>query len=250
VRPILLLPALAWLAVAALAPAPAGASTITLFSEDFDGYTSFPNQIPSGDHVNPGLPLVSEGADGTWYGIRFQGTGSTASSIDADIAVQKYGDSFDGQGPGNQTPVGRFEDDAGIAFVVSTVGVTDVLLDFDWRTFSTSSSDRVRVGYFATNTPISFTSYAGGGYLDARTGTYSWPNWTEVLNGGQQGTFQHESFSLPSGFSYVYVAFWLDNGEGDYGKIDNVLVTAVPEPGTLALVALGTAGLAALRRRS
>jgi len=226
-------------------------SAVTLFSEDFDGYTQFPVQYPTGDYVNTGLPKVSEGADETWYAGRFEGVSmGTAGSIDADVAVQRYGDSFNGTGPGNQTPVGRFEDDAGLIFQISTVSFTSATLDFDWRTFSTTTGDLVRVGYFASATPISFMSFNGGGYLDARTGTYAWSNWTELMADGQQGSFEHESFSLPTGVAYLYVAFWMDNGEGDFGKLDNVLVTALPEPTTVVLLALGLAGVAASRRRA
>jgi hypothetical protein len=44
---------------------------------------------------------------------------------------------------------------------------------------------------------------------------------------------------LPSGVAYLYVAFWLDNGEGDNGKVDNVHIqgTLVPEPAALLLLA-------------
>jgi len=243
----------------ALALAAQAASAVTIFSEDFNGYTSFPSQNPSGDYVNPGLPKISEGADETWYGVRFEQTGCTSnctvkegtpSSIDADLFVQRYGDSFNGQGPGNQTPVGRFEDDAGLILQISTVSFTSATLEFDWRTFSTTLGDKVKVGYFASATPISFASYNGGGYLDARSGAYAWTNWTQLMSDGQQGTFQHESFSLPTGVAYLYLAFWMDDGEGDFGKIDNVLVTALPEPSTLAMLALGLAALAAGRRRS
>jgi hypothetical protein len=234
------------------------ASALTLFSEDFDGYTSFPNQNPSGDYVNLGLPKVSEGADETWYGVRFEQTGcsgpcigdGTASGIDADLFIQQYGDSFDGQSGINNTPVGRFEDDAGLILQISTVGFLDAQLDFDWRTFDTGSGDLVKVGYYASASPISFTSYNGGGYLDARTGTYRWSNWTQLMSDGQQGTFEHETFALPDGVAYLYVAFWMDDGEQDFGKIDNVVVSAIPEPGTLALLAIALAGVGAARRRA
>ncbi|HEU4430491.1 MAG TPA: PEP-CTERM sorting domain-containing protein [Myxococcota bacterium] len=235
----------------ALALSAQSGSAVTLFSEDFDGYTSFPVQYPSGDYVNPGLPNMAEGADETWYGARFEGLlGGTPLSIDSDLAVQRFGDSFDGTGPGNQTPVGRFEDDAGLILQVSTVSFTSAMLEFDWRTFSTSTSDLVRVGYFASATPIPFTLYSGSHYLDARTGPYAWSNWTELMVDGQQGTFEHESFSLPTGVAYLYVALWMDDGEGDFGKLDNVVVTALPEPTTGLLLALGLAGVAARRRRA
>ena len=52
-------------------------------------------------------------------------------------------------------------------------------------------------------------------------------------------TWNHSTFSLPDGQASVWVAFWLDNGEHDYGKIDNVVVTAVPEPTSILLLGLG-----------
>ncbi len=58
-----------------------------------------------------------------------------------------------------------------------------------------------------------------------------------------------EIFALPSGVSDLLVAFWLDNGEGDLAKIDNILITAVPEPTTLLMIGLGLAGLGLHRRR-
>ena len=49
----------------------------------------------------------------------------------------------------------------------------------------------------------------------------------------------------------LWVVFWLDNGEGDFGKVDNVNVTAtaVPEPSALGLVAVAGAACALRRRR-
>ena len=43
------LPAIAVLAACVFACNPAGGTTVTLFSETFDGYTSFPSQVPAGD---------------------------------------------------------------------------------------------------------------------------------------------------------------------------------------------------------
>jgi hypothetical protein len=74
------------------------------------------------------------------------------------------------------------------------------------------------------------------------------------MRDGSQASFAHESFTLGStanNQSEVWIAFWLDNGEGDYAKFDNVLVTAVPEADTYAmlLAGLGLVGYTVSRRK-
>jgi hypothetical protein len=47
--------------------------------------------------------------------------------------------------------------------------------------------------------------------------------WTELLRDSGD-TWHNETFVLPAGEPSVWVAFWLDDGEGDFAKIDNVHV--------------------------
>ncbi len=239
-----------WVALALLVSAtPALGVPVPLFSEDFDGYTSFPDS-DAGGAGNFGLPLVSEGADETWFAIRFQTPDSNcspSSSQNCDVAVQKVGSSS--TLPLNPTPVGRFEDEAGLVFHISTLGLTATTLDFDWRLFSAAGSDAMRVGYFVGD----ITPYASSSFLNATSGSspYKWANWTALTPAGGliSNSFLHATYALPDNQTDVWVAFWLDNGEGDFGKIDNVVVTAVPEPTTAALLTFGCALLALACRR-
>lgn len=221
---------------------PGQALATTLFWEDFNGYTHFPNEIPDNDPINVGLPLQSEGADEYWYGARFQTP--EGGSIDSDLGVQKFG------GGTNSTPVGRFEDDAGILFNISTLGYTSVTLTYDWRTFSAATGDNVRAGYY-----VGDLDFEGDRYQDFRAdfGNGWWDaEWTQVSI-GSGNSWHHVETALPVGQPSIWVAFWLDNGEGDYGKLDNVHVqgtAVIPEPSSMLLAGIGALScLGAVYRR-
>jgi hypothetical protein len=228
------------LALALLAGAPARATT--LFWEDFDGYTRFPSFDPWFDPVNRGLPELAEGADELWFGARFEPPDSPCKdgSVGCDVAVQKFG------GWSNWTHVGRFADDAGLLFSVDTTGFEDVVLSFAWRTFLADSGDHLVAGYFVGDIPLSV--FGSDRSADLLTGPYAWPNWVELVSEGAHNRFTEHEFALPSNAGVVWIALWLDNGNHDYGKVDDVHVSGVPiqvaEP---ALLALAGAALA-LRR--
>jgi len=206
------------------------AGAITLFDESFDSSTDF----ASGGQKF-GIPLPPDADEAGWNAARFD---HDFADPRRDVGIQAYG------GGGNVTQVGLVEDDAGLYFEISTLGLSDVVLEFDWRTFSAFGGDRLRAGYLEIDSP---TLDPTTGAADFRFGAYAWPAWTELLE-GKGHTFQHVSYGLPSNTTNLLIAFWLDNGENDFGKFDNVRVTAVPEPRTALMVGLGLALFSAGRR--
>ena len=221
------------------------AEATTIFAETFDGYTDFPDEVPDNDEVNLGVPTTSEGASESWFAARF---GTPETDLDCDLAVQEHG------GDGNNTPVGRFEDQAGLLFAVDTTDLSDVLLSFDWRTFAAPAGDQSVVGYFIGASPFGANALADSSEGCDHDGCSDLESldpglFTELLRVDVHSDFTHHELALPSDAGIVWVAFWHDGGENDYTKLDNVLVTAVPEPAAALLLLAGTAGLAAFGRK-
>lgn len=273
------------LAVSLLA-ATAHAQAVTLLSETFDN-VNFNDQYNTHERIN-GVPTINgvqapyangpvSGADNDWYAARFEyGNGY----IDGDVGVQEFGGGISTSNGGsgiNYTPVGLAEDDSGLLINIDTTGYSDITLDFDWRTFSAGSGDQFVVGYFVGD----LDGLAGGfnkyREIDLRNanqggtdGVWNWnpatPNygapgnagdWNELLRGDSTNNWSSESYNLnlADDAGEVWIAFWLDNGNGDYGKFDNVTVTGVsivPVPAAAWLFASGLVGLvgAAYRKKT
>lgn len=183
--------------------------------------------------VNPGIAEISEGADEFWHGVRFQGSGS----IDADLAVQQYG------GGANETHVGRVSHDSGMVLRIDTTGYENVSLSFNWRTFQAESPDKFTVGYHLGDN-LGFTTSGANRYLTLTSGAGAWSTgWTQLLSGSAGSAWKTKTSTLPSDAGPIYIAFWMNNGHGDFGKFDNILITAtpisIPEPTVLALALVG-----------
>jgi hypothetical protein len=203
----------------------------------------------------------------TGFGWRVRGNGNAAGPV--------------ANGWNSQAPIGT----QGAQFLASTLGYSDVLLTFDLQT-TKQAENNLEVLYTLNGTTwqnatiTSAGSGVNGGIIgqietgsasDANTvdGSYLSFNYagapTANASGGydnqiqvnfgdiadNDASFGVEIVNASTGADDVSVGLAaLNNSSGNW-RYDNVMITAVPEPGTLALAGLGgLSSLLVLRRRS
>ncbi len=233
------------------------ASTV-LFSETFDGVFGAASCTTGhghggGDHCSRGrqlygVPTRASGADQDWWGARFETPDNGSVSNDVGVAGT------------SSNAWAIVEDDAGLLLQIDTRGYADIILSFDWRTYSAYSNDRFVVGYYAGTLDSDAGGFDSARSMDLRgTGNpWNWnaasSDWVELMRGRNNYSWNSESIALnlPADSGELWIAFWLDNGEGDYGKFDNILITGtavVPVPAAVWLFASGLGSLLLSGRR-
>lgn len=107
------------------------------------------------------------------------------------------------------------EDDVAIYHEVDTTGYENIEFEYCRKTHSVGTNDRLKVGW--KEAPL--------GAITSSL-TYWDNNWNQ-LESMQSSSWSCTSFSLGSNAedTTIYIAFFLDNGENDFGKVDEVRVT-------------------------
>ena len=192
----------------------------------------------------------------TWTKAKFEYGGK---NIHKDVNIKPFL---------NHSYTGHFQDDKGWMFRFDTTNLADVEMTWRWATDKTNGDDRMRAGYTLGSTEIGDTGLTMEEELGSSPETYdfyahfsgvgpaqswflnSWTNFDLANDGQSDDEWRLRTDPLPSN-EIIYVAFWLDNGNGTEGYIDNVRITGaaiaspLPAAAWMGMAVLGTMGFVA-----
>lgn len=189
------------------------------------------------------VPAVGAGTATAVGGITHSFASGSANGGSTDPAATDNSGwqttTYSAQGAGNKT--------RGVQFAVSTVGLSQVAVSWDQRLSNTSSS-YAQFQYSTNGT--NFTDF--GTPFFGSTGD-TWYNNRTVNLGSITGVNNNPNFSFrvvsafaPSTSAYAAASAYAPAGTW---RFDMVTVTAVPEPGTYALLLAGLAAVGWVARR-
>lgn len=198
----------------ALAPA----TSVTVTDADFEGGETSPQVTPWAAGGNS-VYLASAGANsGVW--------GSSTRFNSQFVVLSNFGD-------------GSTFSSLAQTFTLGAAGAFNFSFDWESAAYTEVNGNGYSAGGFGL---LSMRLYLPGGGVAA---------YTDVLTGNsQQGTLSAPVVILPAGLVAIEIRYDFESGGGAYNHVflDNVQVTAVPEPST-AVLAATLAGLAFRRRR-
>jgi PEP-CTERM motif len=193
------------------------------------------------------VPEVADYGSSGWYGVEF-GSGAGVSG-DATVTSESF------FVPANDLRA-NMQRDSGFMLKLDTTGFSSVSLTLEWNTRGTDvTPDRFRIDYISSAAIDALVLANPHGFLDLTAYTASLTNLFSSRN-DSNSQFPAGPFALPTDVASLYVVLWMDDGSGDIGQFDNIVVSGelkpqpVPEPSALLYFAVGLLGLSlAVRRR-
>lgn len=218
---------------------------------------------PDGTGAPSSLVTYNEGFLGSPSFTLFNGTGGSTSSVGnggaSSYTYPENGVTYQGSGSGSNgghsliwgtSANTSYFDGAGFTLSLSTVGLTDLGMRFDVRAATGSTTNGRPPDSFSA---IDYSLDGGTSWLSTGVLSPTWANGNATPFSAQ--TLDLSGVDAIEGQSNLRLRFTFETSAVPSApvtqniRIDNVVLSAVPEPSFAVLLCLGSAGLLARRRR-